>query len=303
MFCNTGEEDSDSDENRKSSSSSEGEYNVHSPQAQVIGEFQMPDFSMIQDWNPQGTAGVQFMCLFPVSFPQVRYYNSLAEQSPHINKVKVSSTHRQQRLREFKLGNTTGRNILDGKRLHKAASDNQFETVVELLDSGVDSCCCDSKQRTALHFAASQGNELIVKVLLDKGANPNSKDVLGNTPMHLAAITGHVPVVTLLLKAGTDVKSMDNNGRTPVHLAKARLKILSSNNHLCSSTQLKQEVAQICEMMMTYLDMSGRNEASEQIGQLCERFERSTTREKVDAINTLLAGFTGLSIEKDSDPG
>jgi ankyrin repeat protein len=60
-----------------------------------------------------------------------------------------------------------------------------LSTVIELLESGVDPCSQDNKQRTALHFASSQGNELVVKVLLDKGANPNSKDILGNTPMHL----------------------------------------------------------------------------------------------------------------------
>ena len=74
-------------------------------------EFPIPNFSMIRDWNPQGPAGLQYMCLLPIPLGHVRYCSSPAEQTPHINKVKVSVTHRQQRLKEFKLGKTIGRNI------------------------------------------------------------------------------------------------------------------------------------------------------------------------------------------------
>ncbi|KAK7112814.1 hypothetical protein V1264_012202 [Littorina saxatilis] len=301
MYRNAND-DHETEERCKSSSSSEGEYHVSTGQTSSSTEFQIPNFSAIQDWNPTGPAGLQYMCLLALPLPHTTYCTSTAEQTPHVNKVKVSVTHRQQRLREFKLGHTTGKNIHDEKKLQRAASENRFETVIELLESGIDPCCHDNKQRTALHFAASQGNDLIVKVLLDKGADPNSKDILGNTPMHLAAITGHVPVVTLLLKAGTNVQSVDKNGRTPLHLAKARLKVLS-NNTSCSSTQLKEEVTQVSEMMKTYLNISGMGEASEQVDQLCKRLEQSSTREEVDAVNTLLSGFTGLSIKKDSEPG
>ncbi|XP_076459726.1 ankyrin repeat domain-containing protein 54-like [Babylonia areolata] len=293
MYRNANNEN-EAEDRRKSSSSSEGEY-------QVGPEFQTPNFSGIPDWNPQGPASLQYMCLFPML--RVRFNCSFpAEQSPHVNKVKVSITHRQQRLKEFKSGKTTGRNIHDEKRLHKAASDNQYDVVVELLESGVDPCCCDNKQRSALHFAASQGNELIVKALLDKGANPNSRDILGNTPMHLAAITGHVPVVTLLLKAGTDIKSMDKNGRTPLHLAQARLKVLSTNTS-CSSEHLKAEVTQISEMMKTYLNLSDLNVTTAEVDQLCNQLEQSSTLEEVDAVNSLLASFTSMTIQKDQQPG
>nr|KAG5710146.1 hypothetical protein BaRGS_006665 [Batillaria attramentaria] len=198
----------------------------------------------------------------------------------------------------------------------KTISDWNRLSVVELLEVGVDPCCHDSKHRTALHFAASQGNELIVKVLLDKGANPNMKDILGNTPMHLgqsslwesntkprtAAVTGHVPVVTLLLKAGTDIKAADRFGRTPLNLAKSRLRMLSDNKTY-SSSQLKEEVKQVSEMMKTYLHLSGQPDDSAQVDQLCQQLEHTTTREEVDTVNSLLADFTNMTLQKDSEAG
>ncbi|KAK7502012.1 hypothetical protein BaRGS_00006764 [Batillaria attramentaria] len=301
-------DDSETEERCKSSSSSEGEY-------QVRTEFEIPNFSAISGWNPQPPASLQYMCLLPVplSLAHMKYSNSEAEQTPFVGKAKVSVTHRQQRLRDFKLGKTTGRSILDEKKLQRAASNDEYETgnsengclsesVVELLEVGVDPCCHDSKHRTALHFAASQGNELIVKVLLDKGANPNMKDILGNTPMHLAAVTGHVPVVTLLLKAGTDIKAADRFGRTPLNLAKSRLRMLSDNKTY-SSSQLKEEVKQVSEMMKTYLHLSGQPDDSAQVDQLCQQLEHTTTREEVDTVNSLLADFTNMTLQKDSEAG
>ncbi|KAL8608937.1 hypothetical protein ACOMHN_062686 [Nucella lapillus] len=322
MYRNANNEN-DGDERRKSSSSSEGEYHVGQ-------EFQAPNFSGIADWNPQGPASLQYMCLLPLSLMHLQHCTSPAQQTLHVNKVKVSVAHRQQRLKEFKLGKVTGKNIHDEKKLQRAASDNQYDLVGELLESGVDPCCCDSKQRSALHFASSQGNELIgrypadtqtlplplpklhfassqgneliVKILLDKGANPNSRDILGNTPMHLAAITGHVPVVTLLLKAGTDVQSEDKNGRTPLHLAQARLKVLSSNT-TCSSEHLKQEVTQISEMMKTYLHLCEPKVRTSEVDALCERLQHSSTLEEVGAVNSLLTSFTSMTLHKDTQPG
>ena len=53
---------------------------------------------------------------------------------------------------------------------------------------------------------------------------------------------------------------------------------------------------QVSEMMRTYLHVSGQGAASAQVDELCQRLEASSTREEVDAVNTLLADFTGLSL-------
>jgi hypothetical protein len=60
---------------------------------------------------------------------------------------------------------------------------------------------------------------------------------------------------------------------------------------------------QISEMMKTYLNMSGHDEASAQVDQLCKQLEHSSTIEEVDAINSVLVGFTSLSIKKEEDHG
>ena len=62
-------------------------------------------------------------------------------------------------------------------------------------------------------------------------------------------------------------------------------------------------VLQISEMMKTYLNVSGLGVTTEQVNQLCQQLERSSTREEVDAVNTLLADFTSLTIKKDTEPG
>ncbi|KAK3581817.1 hypothetical protein CHS0354_028824 [Potamilus streckersoni] len=203
------------------------------------GEYKAPNFN-IRSWSPKGPGVLDFICLVPFA----QGYEAKYDQSEHINKVKISSRHRQQRMQEFHYGRTTCRNIIEERRLRNATSQNDYQLVVELLDSGVDPCAYDEKKRTALHIAASQGFQVIVKVLLDKGADPNQKDVLGNTPLHLAACTCQVPVVTLLLKAGTDLKSVDTSGRTPLSLAKSRLRMLAEDKSY-SNEQLKGEVFQV----------------------------------------------------------
>lgn len=56
-------------------------------------------------------------------------------------------------------------------------------------------------------------------------------------------------------------------------------------------------------MMKTYLSMSGSGVTTEQVDELCQRLEQSSTREEVNAVNMLLADFTSMSIRKDTDPG
>lgn len=255
----------------------------------------MPNLPSIDvtKWSPKGPACLQYLCLVPF----VSMYSPNYQQNSSAGKVKISLVHRKRRMKEFQTGRTTARNILDERKLRNAANENNFETVVELLESGVDVSCRDEKKRTALHFSASQGNDTIVKALLDKGADPNLKDILGNTPLHLAACTGKVPTVTLLLKAGTDVVSMDNYGRTPITLAKSRLKFLVDEKTY-PSNRIKDETLQVTDMMKTYLNISGRTEDACQLEELCDRLKQVSTREDVDHVNQMLSNFASLTIEK-----
>ncbi|XP_048759557.1 uncharacterized protein LOC125669151 [Ostrea edulis] len=247
-------------------------------------------------WSPQSGSGLDFLCLVPFSTTYKPTYKQ--EESP--GKVKVSVTHRQQRQKKFKCSSTVGNYIADERRLQNAANQNDFNTVIELLEDGVDPCCSDNKQRTPLHFASSQGYEKVVKALLDKGADPNQKDILGNTPLHLAACTGQVPVVTLLLHAGTNLKSVDKYGRTPLSVAKSRLRFLMEEKDY-SSERVKDETLEIGEMMRAYLNLSGMHQEAEQLDQLCQQLQSVSTREEVDHLNSLLTDLASLNIEKSQN--
>lgn len=56
-------------------------------------------------------------------------------------------------------------------------------------------------------------------------------------------------------------------------------------------------------MMRTYLHLSGNEDDTEQVEQLCRQLEATTTREEVDVVNSLLADFTSLTLQKDEEAG
>ncbi|XP_066490039.1 ankyrin repeat domain-containing protein 54 [Tiliqua scincoides] len=183
------------------------------------------------------------------------------------------------------------------KRLREAANANDLETVQHLLEDGADPCAADDKGRTALHFASCNGNDHIVQLLLDHGADPNQRDGLGNTPLHLAACTNHVPVITTLLRGGARVDALDRAGRTPLHLAKSKLNILQEG--LSQSLEaVRLEVKQIIQMLREYLERLGHHEQREQLDDLCNRLQMTSTKEQVDEVTDLLASFTSLSLQK-----
>ncbi|XP_069124574.1 ankyrin repeat domain-containing protein 54-like [Argopecten irradians] len=258
------------------------------------GEYSMPEDSTdfpkfdVTSWSPKaGSAGVDYLCLVPFA----SHYKPEYEQSSHTGKFKTNCSERIHRKPYSRT------NRLDEQRLRMAANENDSKLVLSLLESGIDTCCYDEKKRTPLHFAASQGNENIVKALLDRGANPNQKDAVGNTPLHLAACTGKVPIVTLLLKAGTDLQSVDQYGRTPLTVGKSRLKFLSESK-MHSSQQVKDEALKVCDMMKTYLNLSGMSEDVTELDRLCDKLNEVSTREDVNHINILLSDFAGLTLQK-----
>lgn len=275
------------------SDESENEEAKPKPKLTLSCEFKKPYFD-VSSWNPVGPAGIQYMALVP--FVQTQIGGS---QSSQAGKMKTSTAHRKQRMKDFHTGSTTCRNIVDERKLRVACNDNDYIAVIELLDGGTDPSCEDDKKRTPLHIAASQGHETIVRVLLDKGADPNKKDFIGNTPLHLAACTCQIPVITLLLRAGTDVKSADLYGRTPLKLAKSRLERLIGESRTCESKL--NEMKQVSEMMSAYLRISGQLDDANQLDDLCLQLQKTTTREEVDHMNALLSDFASMNIQKSAN--
>uniref|UniRef100_A0A3B5REZ2 Ankyrin repeat domain-containing protein 54 n=1 Tax=Xiphophorus maculatus TaxID=8083 RepID=A0A3B5REZ2_XIPMA len=171
--------------------------------------------------------------------------------------------------------------------------------VRKLLQDDIDPCAADDKGRTALHFSSCNGNDSIVQLLLSYGADPNQRDSLGNTPLHLAACTNHVPVITTLLRSGARVDALDRAGRTPLHLARSKLNILQEGESRSLET-LRGEVTQIIQMLREYLNLMGQSEAKERLEHISTQLQHTRTREQVDEVTDLLAGFTSLSLQKQN---
>ena len=67
--------------------------------------FSVPKFNLTS-WSPEPPAGLHYMCLLPIALP---HNYSQGEQA---GKLKTSTAHRKQRLKEFTSGRTTCRNIV-----------------------------------------------------------------------------------------------------------------------------------------------------------------------------------------------
>lgn len=107
-----------------------------------------------------------------------------------------------------------------------AASRNDSDRVLELLQLGVNPNACDDNGRTALHLASASGYNNIVKILLSHKADCNVVDKLGNTPLHLAVCTTSTATINLLLSAGCSAFQQGHNGCTPFQLAQTKLCLL-----------------------------------------------------------------------------
>ncbi|KAJ9591173.1 hypothetical protein L9F63_002290 [Diploptera punctata] len=188
------------------------------------------------------------------------------------------------------------------RRLRQAASTNNVDLVAAILDGGVNPNACDEQGRSPLHLAACGGYSEVARVLLEKGADPNRRDILGNTPLHLAACTNSVRVVTALLNAGTDVRSIDYFGRSPLQLAQSKLKLLQKGVTNEDSNLVKEEVRQVIEMMLAYLQKRGQEIEAELLGAFSSRLTLSNTREEVETgVRDLLASLASLSLEKSEN--
>jgi len=102
--------------------------------------------------------------------------------------------------------------------LISAAQDGDSNSVVELLESGVD-VNVEFRGRTPLRAAAAIGHEAVVERLLEGGARIDLADEFGRTALHEAASAGCWNAARVLLEAGGRADRPDDVGLTPLHLA------------------------------------------------------------------------------------
>ncbi|XP_023311139.1 serine/threonine-protein phosphatase 6 regulatory ankyrin repeat subunit A-like [Anoplophora glabripennis] len=72
---------------------------------------------------------------------------------------------------------------------------------------------------SALHSAVERGDLDTVIFLVETGIDVNIRDKEGNTALHLAINKGHFSIVEYLVKIGVDITVQDNYGYTALHLA------------------------------------------------------------------------------------
>ena len=111
------------------------------------------------------------------SYRGVKFFERLSDKlNIHIfdnecNNDKISIKHKE----------ATNKKLL-GYLLLEAASENNKETILEVLSKGVSVNFCDYDKRTALHLAVNESNIQIIKLLLRKGADIHFKDRWNKSP-------------------------------------------------------------------------------------------------------------------------
>ena len=107
--------------------------------------------------------------------------------------------------------------------LHIAASGNDLQKVVLLLEKGAEVNARNTDGKTPLMFAArGSSTPEIVALLIEKGAEVNARNTNSWTPLMFAAENSSTPeIVQLLLEKGAEVNARNTAGYTPLKFAAA----------------------------------------------------------------------------------
>ncbi|KAK5856103.1 hypothetical protein PBY51_007722 [Eleginops maclovinus] len=99
-------------------------------------------------------------------------------------------------------------------------SDNDLQTVLQLLRTGDVNAKASQAGQTALMLAVSHGRGDMVRALLSCGAQVNIRDDDGSTALMCACEHGHVDIVRQLLSIqGCDATLTDNDGSSALSIA------------------------------------------------------------------------------------
>nr|XP_056706745.1 KN motif and ankyrin repeat domain-containing protein 2 [Euleptes europaea] len=99
-------------------------------------------------------------------------------------------------------------------------SENDLETIMQLLERGDVNAKASQAGQTALMLAVSHGRRDMVRALLASGADVNVQDDDGSTALMCACEHGHAEIIRLLLATpGCDVTLADHDGSTALSIA------------------------------------------------------------------------------------
>jgi len=100
-----------------------------------------------------------------------------------------------------------------------AAARGQTDTVVLLLEKGIDIESKGTAGWTPLHQAVLGNHKDMVEFLINKGAQVNTKDANWGTPLLSAVAYDFKDIAELLINKGADVNSVDIFNKTPLDYA------------------------------------------------------------------------------------
>ena len=105
--------------------------------------------------------------------------------------------------------------------LHKGAQGNSPNSIIYFNKKyKMDLTSTNNEQLNALHFAAISGMDNSVIFLLNMGLNPNLQDIHGNTALHYAVKYNQIRIIKKLLQNGADKNILNKNKISPVMLAR-----------------------------------------------------------------------------------
>ena len=104
--------------------------------------------------------------------------------------------------------------------LLKAAEEDNYDLVKQLIKAGADINARDAHGKTALMYGACKSNHGIVSMLLEAGADVNAVGDDGTTALTLLDFMEldnmKLLIALMLIEAGADVNIPDHKGRTPL---------------------------------------------------------------------------------------
>ena len=129
--------------------------------------------------------------------------------------------------------------------LHKGAQGNSPNSIIYFNKKyNIDIASTNNDNLNAIHFAAISGMDNSIIYLLNMGLNPNLQDINGNTPLHYAVKYGQNRIIKKLLHNGADKNILNKNKVSPAMLARENpeLSDIFSKKGICQKLFFKPDI-------------------------------------------------------------